>query len=236
MFLLFIFRFYHFIQTAPLRDPLTGRFIKGKMSSNDSTPKDMATKSEVQEMKSMFVVLMIKMAEMSTEMQTMKQNHAGSTSVPHIAPAVNLNAVPLQTPLVPIPKEIPIQQKACSKYDSENEGSWYGGSSDESEDEAPKENDPEIVPVKARHSKTHDKYGKSTREEERERKMADMEIAQEEMRNQLKQMAKGKNIKVGHDWEKGLREASKANVPQGVQMPDNGKYTGVEDPILFMEN
>ena len=138
----------------------------------------MATKSEVQEMKSMFEVLMIKIAEMSTEMQTMKQNQAGSTSAPHIASAINLNAVPLQTPLVPVLKEQTlIQQKACPKYDSENEGSWYGGSSDESEDEVPKEDDAEIVHDKTRRSKAQDKHGKSAREKEYERKMADMEMA-----------------------------------------------------------
>ncbi|MDQ9477671.1 hypothetical protein RF074_19075, partial [Serratia marcescens] len=36
--------------------------------------------------------------------------------------------------------------------------------------------------------------------------------------------------------EKGLKEASKASLPRGIQMPDIGKYIGTEDPIVFMEN
>ena len=173
------------------------------MSSAKSTPKEAATKSEVQEMKTMFEMMMTKMAELSIEVKTMKHNPIGSTSSHHAMSVINLNFLPVQTPIIPGMKEqSPIQQLPGPKYDSEEEGSWYGGSSDDNEDEIPKEKDVEMILEKTLHSKAHSKSGKSAREEEYDRKMAELTITQEEMQNQLKQMANGKSPKIGHNWEK----------------------------------
>ena len=43
--------------------------------------------------------------------------------------------------------------------------------------------------------------------------MAELRAMKKEMKDQIKQMAKGKSLKVIYDWEKGLRKAKKANLP-----------------------
>ena len=74
VFVPFLFKFfYSFTSTDRLRDAKTGRFIKREMANEDSRLEN-TMKSELQEMKWIFLEIMERMTSLNIKVQMLKTN------------------------------------------------------------------------------------------------------------------------------------------------------------------
>ena len=175
------------------------------MASKTSNTKEIELKAEIRELKDMFKGMMMHVTSLSKDMQTLKASQPDVVPTPK-TPPLDAGASHNDIPTMPVihPKH-PNPQAGSQREDSEGENSWYEDSKDDNE--SVKSSSTTSVRSARRPPRFPKAAMNKAQVEEFDAMMADLKATKKEMKEQLRQMAKGKNHKITHDFEKGLREA-----------------------------